>query len=315
PGLNEAAGALDETARQEALRAHVVVYVCDGDLTRAQYAAVTALRAMGKPLVVALNKTDRYDDAELAAVAERLRQRLGGGAEVVAIQSGGVEEVVRIHPDGREEALARPRPPRVQPLLAALQRRIDADIRALESLRDAAVFRLAGQKLDAAVKSHRRQQAEAVVQGYARKAVAGALVAVGPGTDLLIQGYLGLNMLKELAAVYEVAVREIDLQRFLEQASGRVRPRLSVLLALAGNVFKAFPGVGTVMGGMLHAVAYGLIFDSLGKAVTDVLESRGALPAGPALRQLEDTLGEDLETRARRFARLALERKARAAGR
>jgi hypothetical protein len=32
--------ALDRMARDEALRAHVIIYVCEGDLTRDQYQAL-----------------------------------------------------------------------------------------------------------------------------------------------------------------------------------------------------------------------------------------------------------------------------------
>ena len=59
PGLNEAGGNLDKAATDEALRAHAVVYVCDNDLTREQYAAVAALRELQRPMIVALNKVDR----------------------------------------------------------------------------------------------------------------------------------------------------------------------------------------------------------------------------------------------------------------
>ena len=80
------------------------------------------------------------------------------------------------------------------------------------------------------------------------------------------------------------------------------------MLAVAGNGLKAFPGLGTVAGGMLHAVAYGLIFDSLGKAVAHTLETRGELQPAPAVLLFEEKLGEDLESRARKFARMALTR-------
>ncbi|CAK0774965.1 hypothetical protein CCP3SC15_5080001 [Gammaproteobacteria bacterium] len=59
---------------------------------------------------------------------------------------------------------------------------------------------------------------------------------------------------------------------------------------------------------MLHAVAYGLIFDSLGKAVAHTLETRGELQSAPAVLLFEEKLGEDLESRARKFARMALTR-------
>ena len=304
PGLNEADGMLDQTARDEALRAHVVIYVCEGDLTRDQYRALRTLADLGSPLIVALNKMDRFTERELELVRERLAERVGERIDVAPVQCGGVEEVTRIYHDGREETTLRERNPRVEELRRALQRYLDTDPQVLDSLRDAAVFVLAQQKLDAAVAQHRREKAEAIVQSYARKAVFGALAAVSPGTDILIQGYLGINLLKELCALHEVPAREMDMQRFLDLAGNQIKRSLNLLLALVGNVFKAFPGVGTVVGGMMHAVVYGLIFESLGKAVARSLESRGDLVSGPTLRMFEDNLSEDLEARAKRLAQL-----------
>ncbi len=304
PGMNEVGGALDQTARDEALRAHVVVYVCEGDLTRDQYAALRTLVDLGSPVIVALNKIDRFTERELELVRERLAERVGERLEVALVQCGGREEVTRIFHDGREETTLRERAPRVEDLRRALQRYLDADPQVLDALRDTSVFVLAQQKLDTAVAQHRREKAEGIIQSYSRKAVFGALAAVSPGTDVLIQGYLGFNLIKELCALYEVPAREMDMQRFLDLAGNQIKRSLNLLLALVGNIFKAFPGMGTVVGGMMHAVVYGLIFESLGKAVARSLESRGDLVSGPALRMFEDNLSEDLEARAKRLAQL-----------
>ena len=304
PGLNEVDGTLDQTARDEALRAHVVIYVCEGDLTRDQYQALRTLVELGSPLIVALNKMDRYTERELELVRHRLAERVGEDLAVAPVQCGGMEEVIRIYHDGREETTLRERAPKVEELRRALQRYLDTDPQVLDALRDTSVFVLAQQKLDAAVAEHRRAKAEAIVQSYSRKAVFGALAAVSPGTDVLIQGYLGFNLIKELCALYEVPAREIDMQRFLDLAGNQIKRSLNLLLALVGNIFKAFPGMGTVVGGMMHAVVYGLIFESLGKAVTRSLESRGDLVSGPTLRMFEDNLSENLEARAKRLAQL-----------
>lgn len=304
PGLNEADGSLDQMARDEALRAHVVIYVCEGDLTRDQYQALRTLVELGAPLLVALNKIDRYTESELERVRTRLAERIGEKLEVVPVQCGGQEEVTRIYHDGREETVVRERPLHIEELRRALQRYLDSDPQVLDALRDTSVFVLAQQKLDAAVATHRREKADGIVQSYSRKAVFGALAAVSPGTDVLIQGYLGFNLIKELCALYEVPAREVDMQRFLDLAGNQIKRSINLLLALVGNVFKAFPGVGTVLGGAIHAVVYGLIFESLGKAVARSLESRGDLASGPTLRMLEDNLSEDLEARAKRLAQL-----------
>jgi hypothetical protein len=80
----------------------------------------------------------------------------------------------------------------------------------------------------------------------------------------------------------------------------------ALTLAIAGNALKAFPGLGTISGGVIHAVAYGMIFDSLGKAVAETMGSRGELRPYPAAEAFEDLLHDHLESGAVRFAKLAV---------
>lgn len=308
PGLNEVGEELDDLTRREGVHAHLVIYVVDGDITRVQDQELKDLLAIGKPIILALNKIDLYTAAEVAAIKQRLKERLGDyEVEVVPVSAGGAQETVRVYPDGREETGFRTLPPRVEALRRTLQRTIDHDREAIESLRDSAVFVLAGHKLEESVAEHRREKARALVSGYTKKAVVGAMAAVAPGADLIIQGYLGMNLVRELCELYEISARKIDMQQFLNLASRHIGKTLTLILAVAGNGLKAFPGVGTLAGGLLHAVAYGLIFDSLGKAVAQTLETRGELAPAPTALLFEEKLGEDLESRARLFAKLALD--------
>ena len=311
PGTNEVGAGLDEMSRAEALRSHVVIYVCDGDLTRSQYEDLQSLLALGKPCIVALNKTDRYRREELDLVLTRLRERLGKGARVdlVAVQAGGKREAVRVLPDGREERVVLDMAPRVDDLREALQRHLDEDPEVLERLRDTSVFVLVARTLDQAQRGHRAERAAEITASYSRKAMIGAMAAVAPGSDLVIQGYLGVTMVKALSTLYEVPVRQMDTDLLLELVQKRVARSTTIMLAVLGNALKAFPGIGTVAGGLVHAAAYGMIFDSLGKAVAESMDSRGALRPAQAAQVFEEHLSEDLQTSARRFARLALDLK------
>jgi GTP-binding protein EngB required for normal cell division len=310
PGL-DAAGQPDHTvlAREEALRTHIVVYVCEGDLTRDQYLDIQALVAMEKPMLVAFNKADLYSESDLQRIIQRLEERVGAMPRVtpVAISAGGTREVIRVYPDGTEKVELRTVPPKLDGLRQALQRVIDADAELLDELRDSAVFALVSHKLDASVVGHQRQKAEELVSQYSRKAIIGAMAAWTPGSDLIIQGYLGIHMIKDLCALYDVPAKEIDVKKFIRLAGRHVGKSTTLLLALAGNALKAFPGVGTLAGGVLQAVAYGLIFQSLGKSAAKTLETRGTFLPDSALRLFEETLSEDLETRARKLAKIALE--------
>lgn len=292
PGSDEAEGELDEVAREEALRAHAVVYVCDGDLSASQWRLLDELRSFAKPLLVVINKMDRYSESELALVRGRIAERLGDDTPVVAAQATGGAAAV-------------------DELASGVQDCLDRNREALERLRDSAVFRLADEKLSKAEAEYRARESERIVKRYSRRAVVGALAAVTPGSDIVIQGALGAALLKELARLHEVSLRQIDLDRFLELAGGRVRKTTSIVLAVAGNALKAFPGVGTITGGLMHAVAYGMIFESLGRAAARTMATRGELRPLPAVQAFEDDLRESLSTRANRYAALALEEKRR----
>jgi GTP-binding protein EngB required for normal cell division len=288
----------DETGLQEAVRAHVVLYICSADLTRRQFEDLSALAAIEKPLILALNKTDLYSEDEASRIVDRLRQRLeeagaGRDSEVVSISTR------EAGPEGESQG--------IDPLRKAIQRRIDCSPEALEALRNRAVFTLVDEQLTAAESERRRAEAAALVKGYTSKAVVGALAAVSPGTDILIQGYLGRGMVRELCDLYEVKARDMDVSRLLDLSQSYVGRMLPITLAVAGNALKAFPGVGTIAGGVTHAVAYGLIFDALGKGLSRSLAEGGELRPAAAARRFRESMSEDLGARTIRIARMAIE--------
>jgi len=307
PGFNLAD---DSASLEECRRAHLVIFLCDGDLTRSQAEQLRFLLELEKPLILALNKADRYSPPELQSLLGKIGEKTGLPAEdIVAVSAGGREEVVRLLGAGIEQRDARERPPQIAALRDAVQRHLDEDRDLMESLRETAVLKLATEKLDAARDRHRRQQAEDLVNKYSRRAVIGALAAVAPGSDLVIQGVLATRLIRELSRLYDVPVKEIEIERFLEQAGGKIKNMTAITLAIAGNAFKAFPGVGTISGGVIHAVAYGMIFDSLGRAAAETMASRGELRPYPAAETFEELLNEHLESGAVRFAQLAVSRK------
>jgi GTP-binding protein EngB required for normal cell division len=295
---------------EEARRAHLVVFLCDSDVTRSQMQQLEALLSIRKPLLVALNKMDRFSSFEADAIAENISQRTGvDRADVVFIQTGGHEEVIRLLSDGKEEVVTRDREQDIGALRTALQKKLDDNHEIMEQLRDTAVLLLASEKLEQARDKHRKQQADELVQSYSKRAVVGALAAVAPGSDIIIQGLLATRLVQALCEVYDVSVKEVEIESFLRLAGGRVKKMTAITLAITGNALKAFPGMGTLTGGLIHAVAYGMIFESLGRAAAETLASRGDLRPYPAAKAFEEILNENLEAGAIRFAKLALAEK------
>ena len=186
--------------------------------------------------------------------------------------------------------------PRAQPDIAALstllRRYAAAGATALEPAREAAVMTAVAGRADALQAQSREADSKAITAKYTRRAVVGAMAAVMPGTDLVVQGVLATALIRELSKLYEVPVRDLDIDAFLGQVKLTVRTSTSIVLAIAGNAAKAFPGLGTLGGGVLHAIAYGLIFDSLGEAVATTLRDQRKLDAAAAGGALARLLAE-----------------------
>jgi GTP-binding protein EngB required for normal cell division/uncharacterized protein (DUF697 family) len=307
PGFN-----LDDNPEilEEARRAHLVVFLCDSDITRSQMEQLESLLSIQKPLLVALNKVDRFSSDEADQIAGRISQRTGVAREdIVFVQTGGHEEVIKLLRDGNEEVVIKDRPQDIEPLRTALQLKLDSDQQLMERLRDTAVLLLASEKLVDARAKHRERQADELVATYSKRAIVGALAAVAPGSDIIIQGLLATRLVQALCKVYDVSVKEVEIDSFLRLAGGKVKKMTAITLAITGNALKAFPGIGTLTGGLVHAVAYGMIFESLGRAAAQTLASRGDLRPYPAAKAFEEILNDNLEAGAIRFAKLALAEK------
>ena len=291
PGTNEVgAAARAVLAREEALRAHVVALVVNGDLSRAQAEEWAWLKAFDKPMLMLLNKVDRYDASELSQLLAALRAKFDG-AEVIPVSAGYQENVDVEHADGQIEVRQRSVPANLALLNLRLLALAQKGAAKLEPARERAVLQALELKLSDAEIAVRETQAANLVIIYTRRAIAGAMAAIAPASDLIIQGALAVAMSKEIAALYEVKLRDIDADDLLKLVGGRLKGSVTLTLAIAGNAAKAFPGLGTLGGGALHAIAYGLLFQSFGSALRSTLASQGRLDQ----RFLLDRLQRDLK--------------------
>jgi len=309
PGSREADGEAHEAlAREEALRAHAVIYLCAGDLNRRQANELRWLADFGKPLLLVFNKADQWTPAEREQLLARLREQAQGiAAAVLAISAGGSERYQRQLVDGSTESIERQRKPAIEPLLKALDRLTAPGADGLEGLRENAVLAGLHQRTGTLEAQTLAADAEQIVRKYARRAVVGAMAAVAPGSDLLIQGVLAAGLTRDLAHLYGVRASEVQIEDFVRQARLTLRTGSSIVLAVAGNALKAFPGLGTLGGGVLHAFAYALIFDSMGRALAASLAERQTLDQDDAGARLQELLANAGNTRLRQLATLTID--------
>ena len=211
PGINEVSGEERERmAREVAGRADLVLFVLDADLTGSDLHAIQSLLQQDRPLLVALNKADRYSPQELTLLLESLRQKLAGRISpefIVPVAARPAERLyLQVDESGQEQEVRRTPPPELQVLTERLWHLIEKEGMALSAL-NASLF--AGQLSDQVagrIVQVRRQVAERVIHGYCLgKGIAVAVNPI-PVADLVAALAMDASMVVHLARVYGMSV-------------------------------------------------------------------------------------------------------------
>ena len=306
PGLDDFDEAIEKQAIDETLRAHVVVFLTDSDLTQTEMRVISKLKKTKKPLVIALNKSDRYREDEQQLLVQALKNKTQEKFPVALISTGGQETIIYQDAKGKQRKKVQSRDANIQPLLDSIEQVVSNNPEILNRFRDAAILMLAQQKLNNAKAEFNRQSAENIISSYTKKAVFGAMASVAPGSDIVIQGTLGTKMVQSICTLYEISPKQMEIDAVIKMAGGKLKTSLSLVLAVAGNALKAFPGVGTAVGGVTHAVAYGMIFNALGHAVLESVTTLGTLDAQATQQKFEENLLGPATTLAKDLAKMAL---------
>ncbi len=211
PGINEVSGEERERmAREVAGRADLVLFVVDGDLTATELDAIESLLQRDRPLLLALNKADRYTSEELELLLQSLREKLSGKISqryIVPVAARPAERLyLQTDEAGREREVRRTPPPQLQDLTARLWQLIEKEGMTLSAL-NASLF--AGQLSDQVagrIVEVRRQVAERVINGYCLGK--GMAVAVNPipVADLVAALAMDASMVVHLARVYGMSL-------------------------------------------------------------------------------------------------------------
>jgi len=264
PGIDEIDGATRERmAHEVAGRADLVIFVAEGDLTRTELAALEQVTAERRPVVIALNKADRYTPDELDSILERIAERTTDlvKREHVVPVSANPAPVTRLESDasGAETEARVPREPDVAALSAVLWDVLEREGKTLAAL-NASLF--AGRLSDEVarrVAAARRDVAEKVIRTWCvGKGVAVALNPV-PVADLLAAGAIDVALVVHLGRVYGLPVTRRE--------AGRLIGTLTAELALL---------MGTVWGLNLVSAALKGLTAGFSVAITATLQGAAA---------------------------------------
>jgi small GTP-binding protein len=304
PGINEVAGETrEQLAREVAARADLVLFVVDGDLTHVELLALRELARLGRPLLLVLNKIDRYSSAEQAQLEDALYARsalmIAPDNLVLTAAQPAPQWVVRVDAQGREHEEERERAPEVDALKTRLWQILEQDGKSLAAL-NASLF--AGQLSDQVagrVLAARRGLGERVIRTWCiAKGVAVAINPV-PVTDLVAAAAVDVGMVVHLSRVYGLPLSRNEAGSLVRTIGAQMLLLTGTIWAvhLASSALKLGTGglSAVVTGGAQGVVAYYSTY-VVGHAAERYLangRSWGDLGPKLAVREILDSVDRD----------------------
>lgn len=301
PGINEAGGeSREQLARDVAQRADLVLFVVDGDLTHAELSALRDLADTKRPMILVLNKADRYSTAERQQLLEALRRHtqdlIGEDDLITTAAQPAPQWLIQVDADGNEHETQRQPPADVIALKNRLWQILEREGQTLAAL-NASLF--AGDLSDevaARVLVARRTLGERVIRTWCiAKGVAVAINPV-PIADLVAAAVVDVSMVVHLSRSYGLALTRREAGSLITTIGTQMTLLMGTVWAVhfAASALKLGTGglSAVVTGGAQGAVAYYSTY-VVGRAAERYLANGKSWgDAGPrlAVREILDSL-------------------------
>ena len=235
PGLDEAGGEVRESlAREVAVRSDLVIFVIDSDITDTELDALKAAISQGRPILVALNKSDLYTASERDALLQSIRNKTVGIIDpehVIAVAAQPRPQiVVEIDDEGTEHESRRQRDPDIAALRLKLWEILEAEGKTLAALNASLFASDLSDQVGRRILAARRELGEKLVRTYCvAKGIAVAFNPV-PVADLFAAAFIDVGMVVHLSKVYDLPLSQ-------KEAGSIVKVIMAESAALMGTVW------------------------------------------------------------------------------
>ncbi|MFQ3583680.1 MAG: GTP-binding protein [Cyanobacteriota bacterium] len=243
PGLLTIGGAGEAEARSLAQKADLLILVVAGDLLASEYAELIELAQLGKPAILALNKTDQMLPEEVETILAHLRQRTADvipPEQVVAIAADPEPLKVRYcFADGSRQETWEPQSPDTANLIhqmAHLLQQKGSHLRLANALLQTQTLTEAAQK---ALQEERSQRGRQIVERMQWATAAALAVTPMPALDVVAGVAIQARMIGELHQAFD---RRITLKRAQQAAQS-----LAQILVQLGGMELATQALGSFL--------------------------------------------------------------------
>ena len=235
PGLDEAGGEDREVmAREVAGRSDLVIFILDSDITDTELHALRTLLAQGRPVIVALNKSDLFTMQEKDALLRSIRDKTDGivdpGQIIAVAAQPRPQTVVEVDENGAKTESERQRDPDVDVLRLRLWDILDAEGKTLAALNASLFASDLSDQVGRRILAARRELGDRLVRTYCvGKGIAVAFNPV-PVADLFAAAFIDVGMVVHLSRVYDLPLSQ-------KEAGSLVKVIVAESAALMGTVW------------------------------------------------------------------------------
>lgn len=304
PGINEVGGEDRETlAHEVAARSDLVLFIVDGDITETELAALRLLAEQRRPLLLVLNKADRYTQGERDTLLDTLRQRVQPLIDPVNVVAAAAQPAERIYlrelPDGSEIEERRRPPADMSAVKERIWALLEAEGKTLAALNAALFASDLSDQVGQRLTEVRRELAERVLRTWCvAKGVAVALNPI-PVADLIAAVAVDVSLVVHLSRLYGLPLTRNEAGALIRTIAAQMALVMGTVWAvnLISSAVKASTiGLSTLAtAGAQGAVAY---YSTLvvGRAAERYLaQGRSWGEAGPkhVVREILDSLDRD----------------------
>jgi GTP-binding protein Era len=215
PGLDEAGGEDREAlAREVAGRSDLVIFVVDSDITDTELDALKAAISEGRPILIALNKSDLYTQDECSALLQSLREKTDGiidAQHIVAVAAQPRPQIIlEIDDGGNERETQRPREADISELKIKLWDILEAEGKTLAALNASLFASDLSDQVGRRILMARSELGERLVRTYCvAKGIAVAFNPV-PIADLFAAAFIDVGMVVHLSKVYDLPLNKAE---------------------------------------------------------------------------------------------------------
>lgn len=304
PGINEIDGQQRaKMAHEVASRSDIILFVVDSDMTDTEYQALKNIISESRPVVLVLNKADRYTKDEKQSLLDNLTNRTAGmvAAEniVLATSRASTKLYVRVDEDGNEKETSREFPADVAELKSCLWSIVKEEGKTLSAINAGLFAGHLSEQITHKIMLVRKDVADKLIHAYCvSKGVAVAINPI-PITDLMAAAVIDVTLVVHLSRLYNLPLSKKEAGELIKTIAGQMVLLMGTIWGVdaVSSVLKLGTGGLSIL---LTAPAQGAVayYSTLivGKAAQDYLKhgkSWGEAGAKEAVQTILNSLDRD----------------------